>query len=215
MSQSTSIPQTSTPSPSPSTSPNQLNNTSSLLFGFLVSVLSLFGIFMVSGLIWHRLVLRRRAIEAMALVGSQSRSRGMRRPSLWEVWLNPEKDPLLWENAKPLSGVNCEVPSEQDCCSDQLPPSSISTWKQRVLRHIAPEIVYLFSRPSPLPIVSSTDDLEPSLPLPGSDIQLSLLIAMPRRSGFGAEMERKEGLHEVVIGTTDVLYRDSDFDKDQ
>ncbi|KAH7923085.1 hypothetical protein BV22DRAFT_1036764 [Leucogyrophana mollusca] len=150
----------------------------------------------------------------MAFIGTQPRVKELRKPLLWEVWINPEEQCTRWTDAKPLAAFNCEVSSVENS-SQHPPPSRISAWGQRILARIPREITYLFSRPSPPPLILSPEhaDSKLSLPLHGSDVQVSLLIAMPRPFDSRGEVSRKDGLQEVVIGTTDVLFQDSDFDK--
>lgn len=56
------------------------------------------------------------------------------------------------------------------------------------------------------------------LPVDNSELQVSVLIAMPRSpdslsdSPKNVKSKKLESLYEIVIGTTDVLYHESDSD---
>ncbi|KAG6377468.1 hypothetical protein JVT61DRAFT_15274 [Boletus reticuloceps] len=76
----------------PLRTPPPNSDASTLLFGFLLSALSIFGVFMTSAIIWNRLVARRHAIEAM-LAMSPPDSPRIRRPMMWDILIKPDKQP--------------------------------------------------------------------------------------------------------------------------
>ncbi|KAH7886907.1 hypothetical protein F5I97DRAFT_1076373 [Phlebopus sp. FC_14] len=216
--QSLGISSTSLPSPSPtetdtSTSPVvALTNSSSLLFGFLVSVLSLFAVFMVSGIIWHRLVIRRRAIEARMSV--QSTGQACQRPRMWDVWVVPSD--IHWQqcvDAKPLAAETWDPADNNDHLKTVEPSPHATFWKRHLLSHIPLEIIYLFNPPSP-PAASKSPSVGASqaeLPRHGANVCVSVLIAMPHpphSSHSGERQEKPEELHEMVIGNTEFFCHD-------
>ncbi|KAG2361825.1 hypothetical protein BDR07DRAFT_1485397 [Suillus spraguei] len=207
----------SAPSPTSTGNGNASNSGpgSSLLFGFLVGVLSLFGLFMVSGLVWHRLVIRRRSMDEMLRVDiPPQRRHNMRKPPLWDVWASPSQDYPQWRNTQPLAAEKYDMPLPPPLDS-QTP--RLSFWKRQVISRIPPEITYLFSPPTlaevadfPLLNYSRTE-----LPVDQSLLQVSVLIAMPRPpdsllpSSKGVGLKKHRPLYEVVIGTSNVYYHDS------
>ncbi|KAG2069123.1 hypothetical protein BDR04DRAFT_1022547 [Suillus decipiens] len=206
----------STSSSTPSSTPTSNGSTgSSLLFGFLVGVLSLFGLFMVSGLVWHRLVIRRRTIDEMLRVDiPPQRRHNMRKPPLWDVWASLSQDCSQWRDTQPLAAEKYDMPLPPPLDS-QTPRHSF--WKRQVISRMPPEITYLFSPPtlaevadSPLLNYSRTE-----LPVDQSLLQVSVLIAMPRQpdslspSSKGVGLKKRRSLYEVVIGTSNVYYHDS------
>lgn len=94
-------------STSPATSP--LGNTSTLLFGFLVSALSIFAIFMTSALVWNRLVSRRRSIDAMLAINPPRDPPRFHRPTIWDVWTMPDKQPPPWLDVKVSKSLGCNL----------------------------------------------------------------------------------------------------------
>ncbi|KIJ58248.1 hypothetical protein HYDPIDRAFT_119749 [Hydnomerulius pinastri MD-312] len=209
----------STSSPTPtntSSTVQELSNSSSLLFGFLVSVLSLFAIFMACGIVWHRLVVRRRQIDAMLASGMLPTLRAPERPQMWDVWVKSDKKLPQWADANPLAAEKRD--SEANLPKDMEPnmerKADMPFWRRHLLTRLPLEIVYLFHQPSP-PLIQPPDNTYQSkLPLHGSDVRVSVLISMPhpphssQMTGDGSQ-EKHEELHEMVFGTTDLLYHDS------
>lgn len=209
----------SAPSSTSASNGSSLNSGSALLFGFLVSVLSLFGLFMVSGLVWHRLVIRRRMIDEMLRVNTPSQRRDMRKPPLWDAWVLLVQECSQWGDTQPLAAEKYDMPSPPPLDSQ---PLRTSFWKRQIIDRIPHEITYLFSHPtlaqvadSPLSNYSKTE-----LPVDQSDVQVSVLIAMPRPpdplspSSKGVGLKKHRPLYEIVIGTTNVYYHDSHSDLD-
>ncbi|KAG1753571.1 uncharacterized protein EDB91DRAFT_1342999 [Suillus paluster] len=198
---------------------NSLNSGSALLFGFLVSVLSLFGLFMVSGLVWHRLVIRRRMIDDMLRVNIPSQRRDMRKPSLWDVRALLGQDCSRWSDTQPLAAEKYDMPLPPLLNSQ---PPRTSFWKRQVLDRIPREITYLFCPPTLAQVADSPllNHSRVELPVDQSDVQVSVLIAMPRPpdpllpSSNGVGLKKHEPLYEIVIGTTSVYYQDSYSDLD-
>ncbi|EGO29801.1 hypothetical protein SERLADRAFT_433756 [Serpula lacrymans var. lacrymans S7.9] len=218
------------PSPSPSSqAPPQSanhNDTSSLLFGFLISILSVFGVFMVGGMVWHRLVVRRRILRRVGREGVPQRYWEMTRPHLWEIRTVSGEQHIRWKHMKPLM-VQSRRESDPLLVSDD--DTSLPSWKQWFLARLPRDLRMLFSRPRHLSQSQANShentQLEPRLPLPGSDVQVAVIVAMPRPSkatsalnaataGKNKEVQgtddRQEVLHEIVIGTTNLLYKDDD-----
>lgn len=194
---------------------NSSNNGSSLLLGFLISVLSLFGLFMIGGLVWHRLVIRRRTIDEMLRVNTPSQRRQMRKPPLWDVWALLGRDGLQWRDTQPLAAEKYDMPLPPPLDSQTPRPSF---WKRQVIGRIPPEITYLFSPPL-LAEVADPPPLNHSrmeLPMDQSLLQVSVLIAMPRPpdplppSSKGVGLKKHRPLYEIVIGTSNVYYHDLD-----
>ncbi|KAG1767769.1 hypothetical protein EDD22DRAFT_1048682 [Suillus occidentalis] len=194
---------------------NTSNSGSSLLLGFLVSVLSLFGLFMIGGLVWHRLVIRRRTIDAMLRVNPPSQRRHMQKPPLWDVWVLLGQDCLQWRDAQPLATEKYDMPLPPPLNSQTPRPSF---WKRQIVDRIPPEITYLFSPPA-LPTVADYPLLNHSkteLPVDQSLLQVSVLIAMPQPpdplppSSKGVGLKKHRPLYEIVIGTSNVFYHDLD-----
>ncbi|KAG1823414.1 uncharacterized protein BJ212DRAFT_1476302 [Suillus subaureus] len=208
----------STLSSAPTSTPTSNGNTldsGSLLLGFLISVLSLFGLFMISGLVWHRLVIRRRTIDEMLRVDIPSQKRHMRKPPLWDVWASLSRDHLQWSDTQPLATEKYDMPLPPPLDS-QIPRPSF--WKRQVIGRIPPEITYLFSPPT-LAEVADPPLLNHSrveLPVDQSLLQVSFLIAMPRQpdslspSSKGMGLKKHRPLYEIVIGTSNVYYHDLD-----
>ncbi|KAG2136690.1 hypothetical protein DEU56DRAFT_698868, partial [Suillus clintonianus] len=198
---------------------NTLNSNSSLLFGFLVSVLSLFGLFMISGLVWHRLVMRRRLIDEMLRVNIPSQRNDMRKPLLWDVRAVLGQDCSRWKDAQPLAVEKYDMPLPPPLNS-QTPRTSF--WKRQVVARIPPEITYLYSPPT-LPQVVDPPLLNHSrmeLPLDQSHLQVSVLVAMPRPPdplslpSKKVVLKEHRPLYEIVIGTTNVYYHNTDSNLD-
>ncbi|KIJ11184.1 hypothetical protein PAXINDRAFT_171873 [Paxillus involutus ATCC 200175] len=212
---STTQPVTATPtlsSPSSTNTPtdNGISHSSSLLFGFLVTVLTLFALFIMCGTLWHRLVARRRAIDAMLATGEPSTGRALERPRMWDAWVISDKRLPQWVDAKPLAAEECR-PADPASKAVEIEPS-VSFWRRHILRHIPREIIYLFHRPSPSPLQPNfPNGTEVELPIRGSDIRVSVLISMPHPPFLSQTMEEgtREGLHEIEFGTTNLPYRDS------
>jgi hypothetical protein len=79
-----------------------------------------------------------------------------------------------------------------------------------LLDRLPPEITYLIRPPIP-PVPSSSDTHVSQVDLlHGSDIQVSLLIAMPHalRSTREGMHDNRHMFHEMVFATTNVLYHD-------
>ncbi|KAG2041234.1 hypothetical protein BDR03DRAFT_856909 [Suillus americanus] len=202
-------------STSMATSNGNTSYSGSLLFGFLVSILSLFGLFMISGLVWHRLVVRRQMIDEMLRVDIPSQRRHMRKPPLWDVWTLLAQDCLQWGDTQPLATEKYDIPLPPPLDSQTPRPSF---WKRQVINRIPPEITYLFSPPT-LPEVTAPPLLNHSraeLPVDQSLLQVSVLIAMPRppdllsHSSKGVGSKKHRPLYEIVIGTSNVYYHDLD-----
>ncbi|KAG1869973.1 hypothetical protein F4604DRAFT_1534027, partial [Suillus subluteus] len=202
-------------STSSSTSNGDTSYSGSLLFGFLVSILSIFGLFMISGLVWHRLVIRRQAIDEMLQVDIPSQRRHMRKPPLWDVWASLGQGCLQWRDTQPLATEKYDMPLPPPPHSQTPRPSF---WKRQVIGRIPPEITYLFSPPT-LPEVIVPPLLNHSrveLPVDQSLLQVSVLIAMPRPpdlfspSSKGVGLKKHGSLYEIVIGTSNVYYHDLD-----
>ncbi|KAF8438134.1 hypothetical protein L210DRAFT_2307677 [Boletus edulis BED1] len=197
--------------PSPSTTPSSPppnSDASTLLFGFLVSALSIFGVFMTSAIIWNRLVARRHAIEAMSAMSPPDSPR-VRRPMMWDILIKPDKQPPSWLEIKPVAAQECDFPpsSSRTTRTEQ----TIPFWRRHLLNPLPPEIVYLFHRPIPPAPPASIDSVTSQVELThGSDIQVSLLIAMPHasQSTRTGTQENHHTLHEMVFATTNVLYYD-------
>ncbi|KAF9225869.1 hypothetical protein BS17DRAFT_698967 [Gyrodon lividus] len=213
--QSLAVSMSTLPSPSStdtSSTTEGLVHSSSLLFGFLVSVLTLFAVFMMCGIIWHRLVVRRRAIDAMLTIGVASTAQTLERPQMWDVWVVFNKQPPLWVEAKPLAAEECS-PANPSKAAEAAPVMSF--WRRHLLRRIPREIIYLFHRPSPplllQPCSAFTSDM--GSPAHGSDVRVSVLISMPHPPHWSQMTEGGQknhaGLHEIAFGTTDLLYHDS------
>ncbi|KAN0084248.1 hypothetical protein V8E55_007752 [Tylopilus felleus] len=202
---STTQPTVTTPStaPSPST-PN--SNASTLLFGFLVSALSIFAVFMTFAIVWSRLIARRRAIDAMLGMSPPLQSPRLRRPKMWNIWVIRDEQSPLWLDLKPVAAQQCDClpSSSRTAQTEQTTPF----WRRRIWDRLPPEITYLLRRPiiPSVPTTPSDTDI-PQIELSdGSDIQVSLLIAMPH-----APQSTREGTHEsheLVFATTNVLYHD-------
>lgn len=97
------------PSPSStSDAPEPISDTSTLLFGFLVSALSIFAIFMTSAVIWNRLVARRRAIDAMLAMNPPRGLQRLYRPTMWDVWAMPYEQPHPWRDIKVSKPLGCD-----------------------------------------------------------------------------------------------------------
>ncbi|KAG1729125.1 hypothetical protein EDB19DRAFT_129116 [Suillus lakei] len=209
----------SAPSSTSTSNGNTLNSGSSLLFGFLVSVLSLFGLFMISGLVWHRLVIRRQTIDEMLRVNIPSQRKHMRKPPLWDVWALLGQDCSQWRDTQPLATEKYDMPLPPPLDSQTPRPTF---WKRQVIDRIPPEITYLFSPPTLAQVADSPllNHSKMELPVDQSYLQVSVLIAMPRLpdplspSSKGVGLKKHRPLYEIVIGTTDVHYHDLDSDLD-
>lgn len=187
-----------------STSTPSLGDSSTLLFVFLISVLSLFSAFLTCGIVWHRLVARRRMIESMSQSGSSPSVEKAEKPEFWDVNMMPSRELPRWSDTKPLAakverGILLDVPS---------PQSVPHTWQQR---YTPRDILYIFRRPPTPPSRRvSTSTLKAAWPQDNSDVRLSVLIQMPYPLAETDYRSDNAGLHEVVIGTTAVCYYDSD-----
>jgi len=199
----------STPLPSPSAtdmSTNQPVNTSNLLFGFLVTALSVFAIFMSSALVWNRLVARRRDIDAMLEINLSPQSQ-LHRPPTWDVWILPCIQSSAWPDVRPVAVWKCDssADSPRTARTEQTPP----LWR-RALDRVPPEISYLFHRPLPQAFPAASDATSSVELVHGSDVQVSLLICMPH----APQTRRREGeahaprLPEMAFATTNVPYHD-------
>ncbi|KAI6168361.1 hypothetical protein EDD17DRAFT_617575 [Pisolithus thermaeus] len=209
----TGLPSTVTSVPSStgsttSTSDPNLGDSSTLLFVFLISVLSLFSAFLTCGIVWHRLVARRRMIESMLQSGSSPSVEAAEKPEFWDVNMMPSRELPRWADTKPLAakverGIVLDVQSPQ--------PVPL-TWRRRLIRCTPREFLYIFRRSSAPPLRrASTSTLKAAWPQDNSDVRLSVLIQMPY-SPIADTDDKSEhaGLHEVVIGTTAMCYYDSD-----
>ncbi|KAG1826638.1 hypothetical protein EV424DRAFT_620446 [Suillus variegatus] len=205
------------PSSTSTSNGNTSNSGSSLLFGFLVSVLSLFGLFMISGLVWHRLVIRRQMIDEMLRVDIDIplQRRRMQKPLLWDVQVLLGQDCSQWRDTQPLATEKYDIPLPPPL--DRQTPRP-SFWKRQVINRIPPEITYLFSPPTLVKVTDSPhlNHSKMELPLDRSLLQVSVLIAMPRPpdlispSSKGVGLKKHQPLYEIVIGTSNVYYHDLD-----
>ncbi|KAL4066966.1 hypothetical protein V8B97DRAFT_984889 [Scleroderma yunnanense] len=203
---STSIPPSTATTASPSSSSSSgLDNPSTLLFVFLISVLSLFSAFLTCGIIWHRLVARRRRINAPLQAGPPLVIETLEKPKMWDVRILPTHDIPQWIDTKPLAG---DTRHETDAQSDRVRP----TWRQCLTGYIPREIRHLFHHPSvpqsrsPTPHTTQVEWLQN-----GTDIRVSVFIQMPYSSLHTDEdCSDHIGLHEVVIATTDLSYHTPD-----
>ncbi|KAF9234924.1 hypothetical protein BU15DRAFT_65299 [Melanogaster broomeanus] len=216
--QSPIVTRTRASSPSPTSTLGDASSSgtqsSALLFGFLVSMLTLFAVFMTSGIIWHHLVTRRRAMDATLRAGVASTTRALERPRMWEVWMISDKKLSQWSDAQPLAAETLES------AADDAPPEAvptISSWKRhllRLVRRAPPEIAYLIHQPPHPPPLSLPPSSANTFPLDGSEVRVSVLISMPHRPHLPQITEEGEqkghnGLHEIVFGTTSLLHQDS------
>lgn len=106
--------------PSPSTTPTAEAPT--LLFGFLVSTLSFFTVFMTLAIVWNRLAVRRHAIDAMLAMSPSLESWGPRQPIMWDIWTMPDKQPSPWLDIKVSGSLGCsrELANNQPAFFDSL-----------------------------------------------------------------------------------------------
>lgn len=191
-----------------STSNSNLGSSSTLLFVFLISVLSLFSAFLTCGIVWHRLVSRRRMIDAILQTGSPPTVEMPEKPGFWDVKMVPSRELPRWADMKPLA-TKIERGIVQDMHS---PPPLPLTRRQRLMGHIPREVLYMFRRPPATPSRCATTSTPDAMwPQDNSDIRLSVLIQMP----YSPLTDHDDGpphagLHEVVIGTTAVCYYNSD-----
>ncbi|KAG9313457.1 hypothetical protein JVU11DRAFT_5781 [Chiua virens] len=194
---------TATSSSTPSTN-SPLNNTSTLLFGFLVTALSIFAIFMTMGILWNRLVARRRAIDAM-LETIPANPLRFQRPVIWDASSTPNKHAPSWLDIKPVA-AQIYIHSESSPAQKK---RVIPFWRHHILDRLPPEISYLFYQPIPPSTVPSDIDVSQVKPSHGSDIRISLLVAMPHSpKSTEGKQENHIGSHELVFATTNVLYHD-------
>jgi len=115
---------------------NTLRNSSSLLFGFLVTFLALFVAFMLFGLGWRHWSDRRRGRMGGLAGEGRHRSSRYRKPKLWDIWVVPSSH--HWNGIQPLSASAAEarldlspMPSSDENRPPQLPsnldsPSTLS-----------------------------------------------------------------------------------------
>jgi len=194
-------------------SDNSLIDPSSLLFGFLVTVLSLFGVFMITGLVWHRLAMRRRALDAATRVGpTGQRVVQLVKPVLWDSWVANADGCAKWADAKPLAAQALELPHEK--FTQPLPVPRSVAFRRWLIRKTPPEVYYLFHPPRAPTIVTPTsiNASQVDLPPAGAHVQVSMLIAMPRPpedryNGAGVDADDEErSLPEMVVGTTQLPY---------
>ncbi|KAH0826590.1 hypothetical protein J3R83DRAFT_4948 [Lanmaoa asiatica] len=207
---STTPPPVAPSSTAPSTSSySPLSNTSTLLFGFLISALSIFAVFMTSAIIWNRLVARRRAIDAMLEMSPPPGPQRLHRPTIWDVWAVPDKQPLPWLDIKPVAAQQYDYPTSSPQTTQT--ERTMSFWRHHLSNRLPPEIAYLFHRPIPqAPSVMRDTDISQVELSHGSDIQISLLISMPYapQSTQEGNHEDRQRLHEMVFATANVLYHD-------
>ncbi|KAI6148677.1 hypothetical protein BKA82DRAFT_4140449 [Pisolithus tinctorius] len=200
---------TSAPSSTASSTTADLGSSSTLLFVFLISVLSLFSAFLTCGIVWHRLVARRRMIETMLQTGSPPTVEMFEKPEFWDVNMMPSRELPRWADEKPLAAKVEQSILLPDTQSPQPVPS---TWRRRLIGFIPREVLRLFHRPSAPPSRrASVSTPRAAWPQDNSDVRFSVLIQMPY-SPLAAADDGPEhrGLHDVVIGTTAVCYYDSD-----
>jgi hypothetical protein len=181
-------------------------------------VLTLFAVFMTSGIVWHHLVARRRAIDAQSGAGVAPTTRVLERPRMWEVWVISNKKSLQWDDIQPLAAETLSDRPADTASSAEAEPT-VSFWRRhllRLLRCVPPEVSYLFHHRPPPPSPSLL--LQPSsasrvgrFPFDGSDVGVSVLITMPHGPQMTEDRKqnRHDGPHEIVFGTTSLLYRDS------
>ncbi|KAI9567434.1 hypothetical protein HD554DRAFT_2107201, partial [Boletus coccyginus] len=191
--------------PSPSTTPTAEAPT--LLFGFLVSTLSFFTVFMTLAIVWNRLAVRRHAIDAMLAMSPSLESWGPRQPIMWDIWTMPDKQPSPWLDIKPVAAQRFDFPSSSSRTMQT--EQTIPFWRRHLLNRLPPEITYLFHQPvPPVPPASSDTDISLAELSHRSDIQVSLLIVMPHAHAPSSTQEGKHEYHEVVFATTNVPYDD-------
>jgi hypothetical protein len=196
--------------------------------------LSIFGLFMIGGLVWHRLVIRRRAIDEMLRVDTPLQKRHIQKPPLWDVWALLCQDCFQWSDtqvtpifywclglsdplspSQPLATEKYDIPLPPPLDSQTPRPSF---WKRQVIDRIPPEITYLFSPPALAEVVDFpiSNHSRAELPVDQSLLQVSVLIAMPRppdslsHSSKDVGLKKHRPLYEIVIGTSNVYYRGLD-----
>lgn len=111
----TPMAQSSTGTPSPSRTPDT-SDPSTLLFAFLLSVLSIFVAFITFTVVLDRLVVRHHAINAVLPSGAPPDPPRLRRPEMWNIWVMPDKRPLPWLDIK----VSKSADSDHDLAIDWL-----------------------------------------------------------------------------------------------
>ncbi|KAF8549148.1 hypothetical protein OG21DRAFT_628639 [Imleria badia] len=200
------IAHSSTAVPSPPQTPD--SDPPTPFFGFLVTFLSIFSAFITFTAVWERLVFRRFAIDPVLALGAPPHPPQLHRPKMWNIWVIPDKQPHPWLGIKPVAAQKCDYPPSSSRTTQTEQTTSFRI--PRLLNQLPPEITYLF-RPLAPPLPSTSDALVSQVELPhGSDIQVSLLIAMPQapRSTRERMHENHPVFHEVVFATTNVVYHD-------
>jgi len=155
-------------------------------------------------------------IDEMLRVNNPSQRRELQKPRLWDVMAFPGRGFLRWKDTQPLAveKLQTTLPPPQ---GSQAPRRSF--WK-RLIDRTPREITYLFSPPSIAQVAESplSSHTRMELPVDNSEVQVSVLIVMPRcpdltsDSRKDVKLKEHRSLYEIVIGTTGVLYHDSDSD---
>lgn len=163
----------------------KIPSTSSLLFGFLISFLALFIIFMGCGLGSRYMVDRRRQRIALGSNQVRARAQGTYKPALWDVWTAPGHE--KWIEMMPLS-------AEVRMHSPSLPPAS----PKRNDRTPSEQLLHLYQgfgrsggrslapvphrAPSHLSVPSSSRVSRSGTADEAVNLQLAVLVAMPSAS---------------------------------
>ncbi|KAI0266460.1 hypothetical protein BC834DRAFT_129879 [Gloeopeniophorella convolvens] len=173
--------------------------SASMLFAFLVVIMSLFACFMLAGYFWH--YGRRRRGIVLQFDEAKGTYTGV--PKMWEVWIqaDPNGSKGRWESMKPLS-VDAGPASTK---SSPVTPPARRPWFHHA------------SRRSPMPSQPRLNGAGAGVPGSVDGIQVSFIVAMP---GASAQSWRRSGLSqhsshwgqwqtgEYVIGTYHAPFRE-------
>jgi hypothetical protein len=62
---------------------------------------------MTFAIVWNRLIARRHAIDAMLEMNTPLESRQLRRPTMWDIWVMPDKQSSPWLDSKVSKSFGC------------------------------------------------------------------------------------------------------------
>jgi len=194
---------------SPSSSPSQGANhesTVSVLLSFIVVFLSVFGIFMVTGIVLHYVVARRRQIIRAVLENIEQSELQQQKPKMWEVWAELPaslKIQRKWKDLNPFA-AQANIPSSDN--PQPVATEAILPFTARLAMQLTHDVI--LNRPLIPPSdntgVKMPTTMDTIVPTPGTGIQVAVIIAMPSPHELCKEKGDvgTEELREYMIGTT-------------
>ncbi|KAF8586650.1 hypothetical protein K439DRAFT_1631541 [Ramaria rubella] len=165
-----------------SVSHSKVPSTSSLLFGFLITFLALFLMFVMCGLGSRYMVDRRRQRDTSESDPLYPGGRKSSKPTLWDVWAVPGHE--KWEEMMPLSaeirGLSTSASHEPSRHIERTPVEQLLYLYHGFGRYRG----FVFSSPSSrssVPVVSSQGS-KPRMADEPVNLQISVLVSMPSRT---------------------------------